>query len=261
MTKTLIVPLDGSPFAERALPVASGCARRLHGKVIALATEWDGEFERPQRYLDELIERVDGDITPLLVRVGDAPLAIEYAVRETPDRVACMTTHGRGGLRWAMLGSVAEEVVRRVDRPVILVGRHCEPTRVDATELLCCWDGTDASNRVLSDVCSWAKALDLRVRLLFVAHPLDVETATHADAFFAEAAGKVEAEGLHVETNLLRGDYTAGMIADFAESRLVAMIAMASRARTGVARVALGSTTMAVVGAAPCPVLVSHGPV
>ena len=59
----------------------------------------------------------------------------------------------------------------------------------------------------------------------------------------------------HAHKGVLRSIYTAGAI-DFAGSADVDLVALSSHARTGSARVGLGSVTMGVVGMARCPVLV-----
>jgi nucleotide-binding universal stress UspA family protein len=254
--QTLIVPLDGSEFAERALPVAAGLARRFDGDVLAVTSKWDDHLDAPAEYLRDVEARTPG-ISTLLVRDQSAAGAIEFAVHDGTDRTVCMTSHGRGGLRWAVLGSVAEAVIQRVPEPMLLVGRHCDPERVDARDMVVCWDGSDASNALLTPACAWAKALDVGVHLVFVAHSLDVETVEHPGELFAQAVEKIEAESVPVDAHILRSSYAAGMISDFASARRVALIATASHARTGLARVVVGSTTMGVVGSAPCPVLVA----
>jgi nucleotide-binding universal stress UspA family protein len=255
--KTFVVPLDGSEFAERALPVATGLARRVGGDVIAMTSSWDERLDAPQEYLHAIAARTTG-VETLLVRDREAADAIEFAAHDSPDRTVCMTSHGRGGLRWAVLGSVAEEVLERVPEPTLLVGRHCDPQRVDARDMVVCWDGSDAANALLAPACAWAKTLDLGVHLVFVAHSLDVETIEHPEELFANAVGKIEAESLPVDAHVLRGTYAAGMISDFANARRIALIATASHARSGLARFVIGSTTMGIVGSAPCPVLVTH---
>ena len=42
-----------------------------------------------------------------------------------PGHVVCMTSHGRGRLRWAFLGSVAEQIISESHDPVVLLGRQC----------------------------------------------------------------------------------------------------------------------------------------
>ena len=121
-----------------------------------------------------------------------------------------------------------------------------------------CWDGSDASNALLAPAAEWAKALELGVHLVYVAHSLDVEAVSHPDELFAEAVGKLAAEGLAVDGRVLRGTYAAGLIADYTNARPVALLACATHERTGAARFVIGSTTMGLVGSAACPVLVAH---
>jgi nucleotide-binding universal stress UspA family protein len=64
------------------------------------------------------------------------------------------------------------------------------------------------------------------------------------------------AEGVTVHVESLRSSYAAGTLVDFAEDPPATLMVMASHARTGVARAALGSVTMGVLNVAPCPVLV-----
>jgi nucleotide-binding universal stress UspA family protein len=157
-----------------------------------------------------------------------------------------------------MLGSVAEEVLRDLRQPSLLVGRHCDAQRIGMREIVACFDGSDAAHAMLAPVSDWAKALDLDVQLVYVAHPLDVDSIEHPDVLFASAVGKLEAEGLTVAAHVLRGNYPAAMIADYASGRPVALLAAATNGRIGLARFALGSTTMGLVGSAPCPVLVAQ---
>jgi nucleotide-binding universal stress UspA family protein len=255
--KDFVVPLDGSEFAEAALPVATRLAARLGGKVITVTSGPDAHLDTPEEYLHTLAAWT-GDVETLLVRDRDAVSAIEFAAHDGTDRTVCMTSHGRGGLRWATLGSVAEQVVRRMQQPTVLVGRHCDAQRIGMRELVACWDGSATANAMLAPAAEWAKAFDLDVQLLFVAHPLDVDAIQHPDDLLASAVGKLEAEGLVVDAHVLRGNYIAGVIADYVRAHPVALIAAGSNNRTGVARFALGSTTMGVVGLAPCPVLVTH---
>jgi nucleotide-binding universal stress UspA family protein len=256
--KTLLVPLDGSPFAERALPVATNLASRIAADVDVVTTAWIGR-EEAERYLTSVIARFGQDLFTTDIVSGDTPAdAILRAAGDVADATVCMASHGRGGFRWAVLGSVAEQVVRESVTPVVLVGRHAQPAPADATELVLCWDGGPASLSIVGSACAWAEALDLRVHFVRVAHPLDLDPRDHHDDALEQAVELVRARGLAVVRSLLNDAHFSGCIADFATARNAAMIAMASHARTGVERVGLGSVTMGVVGCAPCPVLVAR---
>ena len=50
--KTLVVPLDGSEYAERALPVAEAIAERIGGNLLLVSAQYQGPLE-PRAYLEE----------------------------------------------------------------------------------------------------------------------------------------------------------------------------------------------------------------
>ena len=255
MPKTFVVPLDGSDFAEHAVGVATGMARACGGEIELLTTPWYARVEEPTAYL----EKVAAGITDVTVRTtlntDHAPVdAIKMAAAAESGRVVCMTTHGRGRFRWALLGSVAEQVVREVDGPILLVGRHCAPTwPTGSRRLVVAVDGTDAEPPVLADALEWAKGFGLTVELMHVADE-SAETPPTVDAIVT----RIEAEGIRVEKTILHGSHAAGAIADAAIENEVELITMSSHAARGIDRLALGTVTMSVVNMAPCPVLVSH---
>ena len=167
-----------------------------------------------------------------------------------------MTSHGRGRLRWALLGSVAEEVVATSTDPLVLLGRHCRTEWPNGLQrVLMCVDGSSATPAVEPTAVEWAKALDLEVHLAIVVHPLDT---TRPDGVLDAIAGRFARQGLRARTNVVHSSYPAGALADLAEAHGVGLVAMSGHARTGAARFALGSVTIGVVGLAGCPVIVAR---
>lgn len=134
----LLVPLDGSPVAELALPHAALLAKRLPGRLLLLRVnpeigagvdpytmrrlaEEDGALARvylaeQQRKLAEIGLSAEG-----VVRVGEPAPAIVDVVREYGVAFVVMTTHGRSGLQRAVFGSVADRVLRESPAPVVVV--------------------------------------------------------------------------------------------------------------------------------------------
>ena len=258
--KTYVVPLDGSPLAERALSIAAVLQQRTGGSVLLVSAEYRGPLE-PRWYLTELAARFPNIPTEVHPHLEQTPAdAILEVVGETDDRVVCMTSHGRGRLRWSMVGSTAEEIIRRSDRPVLLVGRHCRDDflRGDA-HLLACVDGTEPSERIAPVALEWAERLGIPTDAAVVVNPLDVESAEHPetllDPIVAHFGGRDR-----VRTHLLTSSYVAGALADFADDLPAGLVAISSYGRTGLARLALGSVTMAVLNLLACPVLVTHCP-
>src|SRR4051794_5023384 len=119
MLSSILVPLDGSPFGEHALPVALGLARRCRAKVhlvhvhtlleatYAELTLFDGrrldeEIRQTEKaYLEKLrrdIESKTGVTVGILNVEGDMIPATHAAAEKVAADVVVMTTHGRGPL-------------------------------------------------------------------------------------------------------------------------------------------------------------------
>ena len=254
MPNTFVVPLDGSDFAEHALGVATGMAAQCGGEIELLTTPWYARVEEPTAYLEKVAAEISDVPVRTILNTDHAPVdEIKMAASE-PGRVVCMTTHGRGRLRWAFLGSVAEEVIREVDGPILLVGRHCATTwPTGSRRLVVAVDGTDPEPPIVADAMEWAKGFDLAIEVVHVAND-GAETPPAVDA----VAARIEAAGIEVEKTVLHGSHAAGAIADAATGSEADLIAMSSHAARGIDRLALGTVTMNVVNMAPCPVLVSR---
>ncbi|HTK15162.1 MAG TPA: universal stress protein, partial [Acidimicrobiia bacterium] len=160
LPQTIVVPLDGSELSERALPVGREIARRLKGRVLLMDTHWDDlDEDRKRSYLIRLAGQA-GDVPTDVATVDVHPNApaIEHLVSDDPDRIVCMTSHGRGRVRWAVLGSVAEQVVHETRRPIVLVGRHCRDDWLDdARYMLVCVDGKTVEDPVIPVAIRWAQ--------------------------------------------------------------------------------------------------------
>jgi nucleotide-binding universal stress UspA family protein len=254
---TFVVPLDSSAYSERALPVATALAQRAGGRLLLVSVQDHGPL-RPREYLDE-IAACPRPVPVETVGISDmlAADAIVKVVSESDDRIVCMTSHGRGGLRWGLVGSVAEEVVRRADRPALLIGRHCrEDFLTDARYLLAAVDGPEATARLARPVIDWAERLGLELQAATVVHPLDVESADHPEKVLEPIIEELGGAD-HATATLLVATYPQGALADHAADIGAAIIAASSHCRTGLSRFAIGSTTMGLVHQAPCPVLVA----
>ncbi|HWV58191.1 MAG TPA: universal stress protein [Longimicrobiales bacterium] len=149
MIRSIMVPLDGSAFAEHALPYALEIARRaqaaLHPTLVYVADEpWRGmegltpyrfegetsaepsyeEEERgdEQAYLKRVAELASGrgvTAVPALLE-GHVPDALERHATHVGADLVVMASHGSGVLDRAWLGSVADAMVRRLPVPILL---------------------------------------------------------------------------------------------------------------------------------------------
>jgi nucleotide-binding universal stress UspA family protein len=111
-----VVPVDGSPFAERALPVAVWAAHAL-GAEIHLIEVVSGARDTASaiRYLDGLTRR-HAVLSWDIARGDDVGDTIVAATRGEPSGLACLATHGRDR-RATVLGFDRERGARPRHRP------------------------------------------------------------------------------------------------------------------------------------------------
>ena len=134
----VLVPLDGSPRAERALPKALELLSDSPSATLILlraaeATSLPGidpieaqvaVVREAESYLDAIAARLaDRSLTRVVRSVwySSAAKAIVEAARVRHADVIVMSTHGRSGLGRLLLGSVAESVLRGTRTPILLV--------------------------------------------------------------------------------------------------------------------------------------------
>jgi nucleotide-binding universal stress UspA family protein len=139
---TLLVPVDGSAFSDRALQyaiarvAAAPPGARVHllnvqtpavgvnVKMFVTAESLEAYYrEEALKVLQPAIERLRaaGVAVEHHIGVGDVgSVVVDYAADKHCDEIV-MGTHGRGGLLGSVLGSVAQKVVQRTPVPVVLV--------------------------------------------------------------------------------------------------------------------------------------------
>jgi nucleotide-binding universal stress UspA family protein len=133
---TVAIALDGSAFAERIIPFAVELAKSLAaGLTLIQALPVRSPAPAEQRRFDIVessylhwqareIQKIYGVDTQWDVLHGDAADAICRHVEGMPETMLAMTSHGRGGLERAVLGSVAGTCIRRAGRPLLLHWPH-----------------------------------------------------------------------------------------------------------------------------------------
>jgi nucleotide-binding universal stress UspA family protein len=147
--KRIVVPLDGSRFAEGALPYAQmlagfsgGCIALARVAVhpssyvyvsdpATLARLYDSDRAHCEAYLQGVAERIRREtgleVTTAVLEGSVADALLDYAAKAGADLIV-MSTHGRSGMERWLLGSVAERVMRGAKIPVMLI-RPEQPSR------------------------------------------------------------------------------------------------------------------------------------
>jgi nucleotide-binding universal stress UspA family protein len=204
---------------------------------------------------------------------GVANTIVRYAAEEEIDLIA-LGTRGRRGPRRALLGSVAEAVVRHADRPVLTVRGEGNPGAQMLGQIECILVPVDFSEHAQESIrvaAEWAKLYDAKVELLHVLteeslsslssdgevqSPDNADTTPKAKARQALATIGREVSALNVPLELyVQTGSPATAITEFVETRNTDLVVMATHGRTGVERFLLGSVAETTVRHVPCPVL------
>jgi nucleotide-binding universal stress UspA family protein len=155
----LLVPLDGSPFAEASVEPAAQLAIDLAGELelvhvaerpADVAADRDGNIvgyvdqledslrTRSLDYLDAVRRRLADQWPPLTVhtsfRFGEPQAQLSAAAADSHAALIVMATHGLTGLRRSMVGSVAGRVLEHSSVPVVLVHSAAERSETETKE-------------------------------------------------------------------------------------------------------------------------------
>jgi nucleotide-binding universal stress UspA family protein len=203
--KTILVPLDGTPFAEQILPYVQLLALALGARVYMLR----GVTEDQQERLIAGSQSTDAALLPpppvcetctltarcqhtdcylaaqaeLLracgveaygdTRVGSPAAVITASAGQWPDTLIAMATHAHSGLRRWMLGSVTDKVVHDTTIPLLLVRgtEQAPPPERLRTRILVPLDGSAFANQALPYAIELATRLHAELTLLWVVAP------------------------------------------------------------------------------------------
>lgn len=302
MYERIMVPVDGSAFSERALRPAMEIARRtgaeLHivqvhvthtelGYPSTVAAFFDVRMDdamrvRETEHLHSLAGRLSAAagvrVHTALVDGAIVDRLIQYADDIDADLIVA-TTHGRGGLSRAVLGSVADELIRSAHVPVLAVrpgltedGPYEEVSIGDVARILLPLDGTDLAAAGLAPAIALARALHARCTLLRIVSPLymlremngpplrlDVDGIAmereEATTQLEIVARALREQGIDTDYEVLTHEVPSDAILTHARQIGAGLIVMATHGRGGWRRVALGSVADSVMRAAKVPVL------
>jgi nucleotide-binding universal stress UspA family protein len=299
--RSILVPLDGSPLAEQALPLAtrialqSGAKLRLvlvhqlpTRKEDLMSAKTMASLELAGRKADrDYLRRIQDGLrqrgvklsSEVTLRGAIGPQIARY-VREMGVDLVIMGTHGRGGVRRAWLGSVADYLLHHLDVPVLLI----RPTEADGSkifgkgnQILVPLDGSPLAEEALEPAGALARLWNAEVSLLRVVVPVVVSydaamvmTSTYeaeltelcrkdAQDYMDSAAERLREQGLKATGVAVVNWNVAETILGAARPDEVGLIVIASHGRSGLRRFVLGSVADKLVRGADTPVLV-HRP-
>ena len=286
MFTRLLVPLDGSPESNTALPPARTVALATGGSVVLLRVVSERESSDNPPSLADATQSLTRTATELagsglrvdsMVRQGVPADEILMQVQSQSVDLIVMRTHGRVGLDRAVIGSVAERVLAHTTVPILTVrpgGRRLN--RIE--RLVVPVDGSPGGAVALATAVGLAKATDATIHLVQIVVPIpvqawaaysgitsydpawDQEALAGAKSYVIGLVGRLRDTGVKASGEAHTVPDVAAGIVDLAESLNADLVVMSTHARTGLARAVLGSVADALVRSAHCPVLLIHRP-
>ncbi len=302
MLQRIVVPLDGTEFGDCALPYASAVARRAGATLdlvhvhlphhrdpcmeaitpyrfegVELADrEYDRSWlEREEAVLENRAHRLSQETgVPAYVRVrsGRVTTAVMDEVTETCADMVVMATHGGVTPDGKRLPSIADQLVRHLERPMLLVRPGPEATAAEEpvlSRILVALDGSGFSEQILDPALDLARLFDARVTLLTVVSPsagvairtvgLDPvglqQRSQEAEKYLTRIAETVGDDLPAADVGVITSRDPADAILEFAEQEGANLVALATHGRGGLSRLLLGSTAMEVLRRTDRPVL------
>jgi nucleotide-binding universal stress UspA family protein len=274
----VLVPLDGSEFALRAMPTARALARRLGAELHTISVVDADEHAEHLRSLASGALGVDtGDHRVGVVSGGEPSDAIARRARELDPSVVCLTTHGHGRLQGALVGSVARSLLQRSSDPLVALGPMADnpgwsprprrwPEPLSVPRIVACVDGTDPSEQVLPLAAAWARALNMRLTILTViddaprsddsgGDPPSVNPERYIDDLVQQWRKEVsDADGV-----VLRDPIgPASAIRVHLDQQPAGLVALTTHARSGMQRALLGAVAASILNASVVPCVVAQ---
>lgn len=290
--KRILVPLDGSRLAEAVLPAAFAVAARCGSTVTLLhvlehnAPETvHGEphlndTERAEQYLQGVAERYQNGNVAMELHVHENPehdvarSIAEHAAELSVDLIA-LATHGSGGLRGFLFGSIAQQALRQTSVPVLLVRPDSNGLqRSNYRKVLVPLDGTPQARFALPVAIMLATvgAATLHlVRVVPTVGTMPGSTGTAATFSPSATAALLDIEGqeagealsdlrteipssLHVTQEVRRGEIVDELLAGVEQSD-ADLVVMSTHGRAGLEGLWTGSVASRLIGRLSRPVI------
>ncbi len=247
-----VVPLDGSGDSETIL----SCLKLPLRQTLIDATLFRvAAADNPpaaaeaKHYLEDVRRRLHSQRIEVFSALGLGRPAEEILLfaKARQQSLIAMTTHGRGVVPKALMGSVAEEVLRQARVPLLLT----RPGDKGASwgQILVTLDGSPESELILPAARRLASENHALLHLLRITRDSDpVE-------YLASHRARLEAAGLK-SMPVLRHGHPGEEIVRYAKESNIGLICMMSHHRSGISRLLTGSVTEYVLRHAACPLLV-----
>jgi nucleotide-binding universal stress UspA family protein len=202
--------------------------------------------------LEAHARRIHGCQTTSVVLDSNDPVddLTEFAQRH-PHALICLATHARTAIGELVFGSMTDDLLRRVARPILAIGPSVDPTSAPSDNLLVAVDAFTLKTSLPAAVGTWQASFGGTVELVEAVVPrTNAEAVARPTELGQMSSVFPDARLTTVESR----DPARAIIDVAAESRSV--IAVATHLHHGLDRIILGSVAWEVVRYSPTPVLI-----
>jgi nucleotide-binding universal stress UspA family protein len=262
MLGKILAALDGSRTSESVLPYVESLLGDADADVTLATVAKKGDERKASAarvYLKKAAARLrnKGAVVDTAVLLGDPASELTRFAREGGYSLLAMCTRGKTGLKRLILGSVAEDVLKRSSVPVLVVHPLKDGEARKFRKIVIPLDGSHRSASVLGPAARLAKNAGAKVAFVTVVSPtrkdeLPVEVVS--ENLFREQKS-LQKLGLEVDLAILYGDPTREILT-FAENNGADLVAISSHGRSGLPRVRFGSVAEKILRQGRMPLLV-----
>ncbi len=287
--KHILVPLDGSEFAEQALPAAEALCIAYESRLTLLTVKQKESFLKSihfsltfkgrrlsingerETYLQKIENslKAKGVEVDHTIRTGEVAESINGLVKEIGVDMVVISSHGRSGVSRLLLGSVANQVLQQATCPIMVVHpiEGVTPAVPKFKKLLVTLDGSEFAERVLPYVKA-SVIFESVVLLISVPQVPEAEmygavvneiqelrehAETEAKEYLEGVSTNLQKAGVNT-TVIVTGSRPAQTIVSVAQKEKVDVIMMATHGRGGMDSLVVGSVAERIVQNTCCPV-------
>ncbi len=276
MIKSILLPIDGSPYTESVLNYGQyfhkqfGALIRILSVVDIRLFDWSvatsadsfvpilpsAEFqeesqkiqdEKAQKVIEKAAEILDAQkVTYEVIKISGIPIDEICQYAKTTDLVI-MGIRGEYA-RWSgkLLGATAEAVTRQIAKPVMLVDKTFDEIK----QILCGYDGSITANHALQMAAFFAKTMDLPLGVISV-----FDSEDEAQAVLKEAEQYLLPYQIQFTLKHEKGSVEEVLIAEQNNAALPSLMVIGGYGKSRLTEAILGSTTVHVMRKAKKPIL------
>ena len=282
--KKILVPLDGSELAEKALPYAKSIARLKNSNVILFAVSLTIFVDRRDRLFASYLEvnakelNEEGIKATTATSYGDvAEEIVKYANNNKMDLIV-MATHGYSRAKQWMFGSITQKVLYGTEIPVLLIKSKSPEVSAEFNRILLPVDGSPFSESTFPYVVELAKNTNKEILLLHICEPPIVpsygsrpinptwkkyrddmwgEMEKLSTTYLKKTMAALKKKGIKVKSRVIKAQSgeVAKTIMQISKEENIDLIIIATQGRTGVSSWVYGSIANRIVEEFSQPIL------